>query len=193
MKRQRKKYLRPSHPWEKARMDAEDAMLAKFGLRRKEEIWRAQTLLRNFRSQARNLLAASGPQAEKETKQLISRLYRLGLVSENATLDDVLGLTVDKLLERRLQTIVQRKGLAQTMWQARQLITHGHIAIAGRCVNVPSYLVPLEEEPLVGYLPNSPLAGAKPKDVETTETKPSEEKNEAALEAAVSDEQVREG
>lgn len=132
-------------------MDAEDAMLAKYGLRRKEEIWRAQTLLRNFRRQARNLLAASGPQAEKETKQLISRLQSLGLVGENATLDDVLGLTVDKILERRLQTIVHRKGLAQTVRQARQLITHGHIAIAGRCVNVPSYLVPVREEPLIEY------------------------------------------
>ncbi|MGC8816585.1 MAG: 30S ribosomal protein S4 [Candidatus Hadarchaeum sp.] len=161
MKRQRKKYLRPSHPWEKNRMDAEDAVLAKFGLRRKEEIWRAQTLLRNFRRQARDLLAASGPQAEKETKQLIVRLQSLGLVGENATLDDVLGLTVEKLLERRLQTVVHRKGLAQSMSQARQLITHGHIAIAGRRVNVPSYLVSAKEEPLVGYASGKPFTEGK--------------------------------
>lgn len=161
MKRQRKKYLRPSHPWEKDRMDAEDAILVKFGLRRKEEIWRAQTLLRNFRIQARNLLAASGPQAEKETKQLISRLQGLGLVGENATLDDVLGLTVDKILERRLQTIVHKKGLARSMLQARQLITHGHIAIRGRSVNIPSYLVTVGEEPLIDYAPGKNFAGGK--------------------------------
>ncbi|MEM4188675.1 MAG: 30S ribosomal protein S4 [Candidatus Hadarchaeum sp.] len=161
MKRQRKKYLRPSHPWEKSRMDAEDAMLTKFGLRRKEEIWRAQTLLRNFRSQARNLLAVSGPQAERETRQLISRLQSLGLVGENATLDDVLGLTVDKILERRLQSIVHKKGLAQSMLQARQLIVHGHIAIAGRCVNVPSYLVPVKEEPLISYTSGKTFAESK--------------------------------
>ena len=80
MKRQRKKYLRPAHPWEKERMDAEDKLLNKYGLRRKEEVWRTETLLRNFRRQARQLLAASGPQAELESKQLLSRLRRLGLV-----------------------------------------------------------------------------------------------------------------
>lgn len=145
-------------------MDAEDAVLTKYGLRRKEEIWRAQTLLRNFRRQARNLLAASGPQAERETRQLISRLQSLGLVGEKATLDDVLGLTVDKLLERRLQTIVHRKGLAHSMLQARQLITHGHIAIAGRRVNVPSYLVPVKEEALIGYASGKSFLGSKPED-----------------------------
>lgn len=155
MKRQRKKYLRPSHPWEKERMDAEDKMLRQFGLRRKEEIWRVQTLLRNFREQARNLLAASGSQAERETRQLLDRLRKLGLVGSGATLDDVLGLTIEKILERRLQTIICRKGLAQTPRQARQLVTHGHIAINGRKTNVPSYLVSVSEEPLIGYAEGS--------------------------------------
>jgi len=155
MKRQRKKYMTPSHPWEKERMDAEDQLLRKCGLRRKREIWRTQTILRNFRRQARNLLAATGPQAELETKQLLSKLRRLGLVGENATLDDVLGLTVEKLLERRLQAVVCRLGLARTPKQARQLIVHGHIAIGGRRVNVPSYLVPVHEEPLISYAEDS--------------------------------------
>ena len=172
MKRQRKKYLRPSHPWEKERMDAEDKTRSQYGLSRKEEIWRAQTLLRNFRGQARNLLAASGKQAEVETKQLLTRLRGLGLVGEGATLDDVLGLTIDKLLERRLQTIVSRKGLARTMLQARQLVTHGHIAIAGRRVNVPSYLVTVKEESQVGYSSGKPIPGVKP--VESPTAPPSE-------------------
>jgi len=183
MKRQRKKYLRPSHPWEKDRMDAEDAVLTKYGLFRKIEIWRAQTLLRNFRGQARNLLAASGDQAEKETRQLLTRLYGLGLVGKAATLDDVLGLSVDKLLERRLQTIVQKKGLAQTMKQARQLVTHGHIAIGDRRVNVPSYLVPIKEEDLIGFAAGKSFL-AKPQ---------VQEAKAASEEAAASEEPAAEG
>lgn len=174
-------------------MDAEDAMLSKFGLRRKEEIWRAQTLLRNFRSQARNLLAASGPQAERETRQLISRLQCLGLVGENATLDDVLGLTVDKILERRLQSIVHRKGLAQSMLQARQLIVHGHIAIAGRCVNVPSYLVPVKEEPLIGYVSGKTFAGSKVGSPEPSEPVKAPEETGAAPERNGANEPTGEG
>lgn len=189
MKRQRKKYTKPSHPWEKERMDAEDRMLRQFGLRRKEEIWRTQTLLRNFRSQARSLLAASGPQAERETRQLLTRLGRLGLVSEEATLDDVLGLSVEKLLERHLQTIVYRKGLAKTPLQARQLVLHGHIAIAGRRANVPTYLVPVDEESLIGYAKGSSFQVKPPEAPAAPAAEPgAEEKAEAPPEAAEAEE-----
>lgn len=157
MKRQRKKYLRPSHPWEKDRMDAEDKLLRQYGLYRKVEIWKTAFMLRNFRHQARLLLAASGPQAELETKQLLTRLHRLGLVGENATLDDVLGLTVENLLNRRLQTLVYKKGLAKTPRQARQLVLHGHISIAGRKVMVPSYLVRIDEEAIITHVAGSPF------------------------------------
>ncbi|MFB0499949.1 MAG: 30S ribosomal protein S4 [Candidatus Hadarchaeaceae archaeon] len=170
MKRQRKKYRRPLHPWEKERSDAEDKLLRQYGLRRKEEIWRIQTLLRNFRRQARHLLAASGTQAELETKQLLARLRRLGLVGEGATLDDVLGLNIENLLERRLQTLIHRKGLARTPQQARQLVLHGHIAIAGKQVSVPSYLVPLEDENMIGYVEGSSFKVQPQPEAPATET-----------------------
>jgi len=146
VKRQRKKYSRPRHPWDKQRMDAEDVLLRKYGLRRKKEIWKTAAILRGWRRQARRLLALSGKQAELETRQLLDRLRKYGLVGENATLDDVLSLTVEDLLERRLQTVVYRKGLARTPRQARQLIIHGHVKIGEQRVRTPSYLVPVEEE-----------------------------------------------
>jgi len=67
-------------------------------------------------------------------------------VRSDATLDDLLILTPEAFLERRLQTVVFKKGLAKTIKQARQLITHGFIAINGRRVTAPSYMVNLEEE-----------------------------------------------
>ncbi len=92
----------------------------------------------------------TGKQAELETKQLLERLRKLGLIREGATLDDVLGLTLEDLLERRLQTMVYRKGLAQTPRQARQMVIHGHITVSGNRVNVPSYLVSVNEEKEIG-------------------------------------------
>lgn len=152
MRKQRKKYETPGHPWEKERMDTEDRILRKYGLRRKREIWKAQTILRNFRTQARSLLTKSGTQAELETKQLFSMLQRFGLIKEDATLDDVLGLTVDKIIERYLNWIVYTKGLAKTPKQARQFIVHGHVVIGGRRIKSPTYMVPLEEETLISVL-----------------------------------------
>lgn len=184
MKRQRKKFLKPSHPWEKDRIQAEDKLLRQFGLLRKEEAWRTETLLRSFRRQARKLFAASGPQAERETKQLLARLSRLGLVGEGATLDDVLGLNIEKLLERRLQTLVYRKGLAQTPRQARQLVIHGHIAIAGKKVNVPSYLVPVHEEALIGYAGGTSFPGVKPPEARAAPISEPSKEAEAVLEEA---------
>ena len=70
---------------------------------------------------------------------------------------DVLALKVEQQLDRRLQTQVLRKGLARTPKQARQFITHGHIAIGGQRVTVPGYRVTREEEPEIGYYEVSPL------------------------------------
>ncbi|HDD67213.1 MAG TPA: 30S ribosomal protein S4, partial [Candidatus Thorarchaeota archaeon] len=66
-------------------------------------------------------------------------------------------LTLEDVLERRLQTIVFRKGLACSMYHARQLVTHGHIALDGARVTTPSRIITVEEEPRIGYSPKSPL------------------------------------
>ncbi len=153
----RKKWMSPGHPWRKERLEAELKLLGQYGLRNKREIWIAQTIVRKFRHQARSLLAAPKEVREQAEKALLRRLYNLGLLPENATLDDVLRLTVEDLLERRLQTIVYKKGLARTIYQARQLIVHGHIAIAGRRVTSPGYLVSRSEEDLIDYAPTSPF------------------------------------
>ncbi|MEM2690623.1 MAG: 30S ribosomal protein S4, partial [Candidatus Bathyarchaeia archaeon] len=129
-----------------------------YGLRNKRELWRHKTMLSKFRGIARSLIGKPPEERRKMEEELLSRLKKLGIIHETAVLDDVLDLTVEDILERRLQTIVFRKGLAKTIHQARQLITHGHIAIGNQRVTVPSYLVTREEEELVNYAPDSPLA-----------------------------------
>ena len=156
----RKKYETPSHPWDKDRIEAENALIKKYGLKNKREIWRAQTMLRKFRAQARSLLGkvtSSDPQVKRETEQLLGRLHRLGILPENATLDDVLALDVESILKRRLQTIVYLKGLVSTPFQARQFIVHGHICIDNRRVTAPGYMVLKKEENMIEYHPSSPL------------------------------------
>lgn len=50
------------------------------------------------------------------------------------------------LLERRLDTVVQRAGFASSRAQARQLVLHGHVRVNGRKVNIPSYVLSAGEE-----------------------------------------------
>jgi small subunit ribosomal protein S4 len=92
-----------------------------------------------------------------QEKQLLDRLNRLGILPEESELDDVLDLRLEDILERRLQTLVFQRGLSQSIQQARQLIAHGHIAIEGRKVSAPSYLVLKDEEEKITYAPKSPL------------------------------------
>jgi small subunit ribosomal protein S4 len=96
----------------------------------------------------------------KMENELLTRLKKLGVLQETAVLDDVLDLSLEDLLERRLQTLVYRKTLSKTVHQARQLVTHGHITLEGRTVTVPGYIVSREEEKALTYALESQLANA---------------------------------
>jgi small subunit ribosomal protein S4 len=153
----RKKWISPRHPWIKERLIQELELVGRYGLKSKRELWIAASLARKFRHMARELLGLPPEVRAEREKSLLSRLYKMGLVDENASIDNVLSLTAEHILERRLQTIVYRKGLARTIHQARQLIVHGHIAIGGRRVTSPGYLVSRDEEDLIDYAPGSPF------------------------------------
>lgn len=160
-KKPKKKWEGPSHPWRREVLQAELELLGKYGLRNKRELWIARTFLRRIRARARRLLALPPEVRELRGRPLINRLYSAGILpSPDSSLDDVLRLTVEDVLERRLQTIVYKKGLAKSYYHARQLITHGHIAIKGRRVRSPGYLVSREEEGYVDFYRLSPLVKA---------------------------------
>jgi len=119
-----------------------------YGLRRKKEILRAESILRNYRKLARELAAS-----RDETREaiLMAKLRKIGLVDDQASLDEILALTIENILDRRLQTIIFKKGLARTPVQARQFIVHGHIAIDGQKTRWPSTLIPIEKENSITY------------------------------------------
>ena len=157
-KRQRKKFESPKYPWSKDRIEAELQIIGDYGLRNKRELWRHHTELSRFRTIARELRGKSGKDSEQKDKLLLSKLFSIGLILENANLDNALDLTIKDVLERRLQTIVFRQGLAKTPHQARQLIVHGHVSIKGKKITAPSYIVKREEEAEISYSPTSPFS-----------------------------------
>jgi small subunit ribosomal protein S4 len=153
-------YDTPSHPWQGERIKAEHEIVRQYGLKNKTEVWKAQTILRDFRTQSRELQArvrAGEVQAKIEADNLLTKCARIGVLPvEGATLNDILTLTDLKILERRLQTIVYRKGLTNSMKQARQMIVHGHIYMNGHRVTIPGYIVTRAEESSIEYNPSSP-------------------------------------
>ncbi|HEV2165852.1 MAG TPA: 30S ribosomal protein S4 [Thermoplasmata archaeon] len=157
----RRTYDTPKHPWEASRMEEERKLLQKYGLKNKRELWKAQSTLRGFRRQARELQArvrAGEPQALREQDGLLGRLTRLGMLSPGSpTLDDVLALGIDDVLMRRFEWLAFSRGYAPTPLGARKLIVHGHFAIGERKMTRPGYLVPASEEGRIAYSARSPL------------------------------------
>ncbi|MEM0094729.1 MAG: 30S ribosomal protein S4 [Candidatus Micrarchaeaceae archaeon] len=148
-KRLRKKYETPGFMWDAKRLEEEQKLKNDYGLKNLRELWIAASTLRNIRRKAREVL--SGKEKEEVGREIIAKLSRYGVIKQDATIDDLLVINVEALLERRLQSVVFRKGMAKSMKQARQLITHGFIAINGRRVTVPSYTVATAEEPAISF------------------------------------------
>ncbi len=163
-KKARKTFNRPRSPWRADQLAQELYLLGTFGLRNKRELWKAQTDLSSVRKQARTLLAATEQVRLREEKRLLDSLRKKGLVAEGATLDDILSLTVEDVLARRLQSMVFKKGMAVSPLHARQLVTHGHVKIGARLITIPGYAVGRDEEAtvlLVGE-PKAPAAQEAP-------------------------------
>ena len=131
--------------------------LGTFGLRTKRELWKAHTELSRVRQQARSLLALTQKVRDEKEPILLKSLARIGLIPNDATLDDVLNLKPTDLLARRLQTIVSNKLGFKTPYQARQAVIHGHIMVGDRKIDIPSYTVTVAEEDSVHFTPESKI------------------------------------
>ena len=202
-----KHYNTPSHPWQKIRIEQESNLVNQYGLKNKKEIWRADTKVREMRRQARKLTAnSSETQAQKEKVLLLAKLNRLGMLEQDSALEDVLRMSPENILDRRLQTQVYLQGLSSTVKQARQLIVHGHISVDGAVTRVPGMTVTRLQEKNLTYSPSSALnsdlhpvrPGAKapvddePIEEDTTKEEPKVEKTDAQKEPETKEENTKE-
>ena len=147
----RKKYDIPSHPWQKQRIEEENALREEYGLKNKREIWRAKAIVGKYRKLARDLVGMPAEERQRGEAELIGKMVQHGFLAEGKTIDDVLSLDTRNVLERRLQTRAWKLGLAKTATQARQFIVHGHIAVNNVRTNAPAMLVTVEQEKTIGW------------------------------------------
>ena len=157
-KKQRKKYETSKNPWSKDQIVVETKLSGEYGLRNRRELWRYRTMLSKIRQITRSLLGTSEEEREEIEPKFLKKLSRLGILPEEAKIDNILDLDIRDLLERRLQTVVYRLGLAKTIHQARQVIKHRHVEVSGRIVSIPGYLVSRLDEANINYSANSVLS-----------------------------------
>ena len=158
MRRQKKKFARPRKPFDKVRMDEEDILKEKYGLKSKREIWKADAAIRRIRNLAKKFIVKS----DEEQKIFTEKLQMQGFNVK--TLANALALNKEDWLKRRLQTVMFHRKLVTTPKQARQFIVHKHVSIGEQIVSIPSYQVSLDEEPLIKL--NVVLKTEKPKSKE---------------------------
>lgn len=180
VKKLKKQYETPNEGWNEERINREDHLTEEYGLKNKREVYKAQSQLRDLRRQARRLATAED---ETQRKEFLDRVNRLGLIREDDGLEDVLSLSVTDILNRRLQTAVNRRGYSDTANEARQLVVHGHVYIDGQRVSEPGYILTQEEEKQVE------LVMPEPDEDEETEESAEEERSDEAEEAEENEEQ----
>jgi small subunit ribosomal protein S4 len=135
IKRKRKLFSRPKKLFDRARMDDEDILVKRYGLKNKKEIWKAKTAVSKLRRRAKGLIGKD----VGEQKVFFDKLGKMGLIVRDVS--DVLALTEENLFERRLQTMLFKKKLANTVKGARQLIVHKNVLVDEAVVNIPSFIV----------------------------------------------------
>merc|ERR1712072_615628 len=155
----------PRRPFEKERLDAELKLIGQYGLKNKREIWRVRLALAKIRATARTLPTKDDKDPVRifEGQALLRRMIRYGILDEDKQrLDYVLSLKIDQFMERRLQTLVFKRGLAKSIHHARVLIRQRRIRVGRQIVNVPSFMVRVESQPHIEFAVNSPFGGGRP-------------------------------
>jgi small subunit ribosomal protein S4 len=140
MIRKHKKFDRPRRIYDKPRILDENKLVEKYGLKNKREIWKSEAKVKYFRSRAKDLITSN----HEEQKHFFDKLNKIGLKVKSVA--DVLALDKEALMKRRFSTIVADKKLAYTPRHARQMIVHKKVMIGETVVNVPGYLVRVDEE-----------------------------------------------
>jgi small subunit ribosomal protein S4 len=168
-RRNRKKFSKPKTRWDLERINADNAILTEYGLKNMKELWKVQTEVSRVRRNVRSLLSEASPENSAIQQRLLGRLTRYKVVQQGATLDNILDINENAFLNRRLQTIVFKRGMARSIKQARQLITHGFISIDGKRVNRPGYMVSEMEESSVSFYKPIDVSPPKPQTSEKTE------------------------
>lgn len=158
IRRQKKLYSRPMKPYDSERIREENSVSKKYGLKNKREIWKAEAKVTRLRGLAKKLITAPLEEQEK----FISKLIEMGFLNpESNKIDSVLEMKKEDYLNRRLQTVVYKKGIAKSLKHARQLVTHKYIRVGNRVINIPSYIVNVGEEKAVSVVASKPKGEAK--------------------------------
>lgn len=179
IKRKKKKFRKPKRPFDKQRIDEENVLAKKYGLKNKREIWKAEAGISKIRRRAKALI----PKSEEERKDFFEKLNKQGFKVKETS--DVLALTKEDWFKRRLQTVVFAKKLARTVKQARQLIVHKYVLVDGKAVNSPGFMVSTELEDKIEIKPQKQKTKKVEKAVESKKEvveKPETGKSESKVE-----------
>ena len=136
-------FLSVKRPYDISMLEEEQELKKKYGIKRKKEIRKVEYLWKSLRQRARKLIA----EKDKEKRDvLFKKVNSYALCNGEVTFENILALKLTDVLDRRLQNIMCRLNLANTLMQARQYIVHKKVKINGVVIFSPNYIVKKEEE-----------------------------------------------
>ena len=179
-------------PYDVAMLEEERELKKKYGIRRKSELRRMEYIWKNLRQRARKLIAEKD---KTKTELLFNKVDSLGLCQGEKSLENILGMKLVDVLDRRFQNVLCRLNLANTPMQARQYIVHKHVKINGTIIFSPNYIVKKEDENNIVVdekLTREPVANPPETKPDEKKEAPVEKKNKEVEETKKKDEEVKE-
>mmetsp|Transcript_24701 Transcript_24701/g.43908 ORF Transcript_24701/g.43908 Transcript_24701/m.43908 type:complete len:260 (+) Transcript_24701:1011-1790(+) len=162
-RRYKKVSNKPKNPFEKKRFENELKIINKYGLKSKVELWKYQLLIAKLKKITGKVLRT---EIDYDPSVVVSKKYNLLwfcfkfnlLLESESGLEYVLRVSLEQLLERRIQFLIVRLGMATTCHEARIKLLHKRVMFKTQSIDKPSFLVRKSNEDKIKFLKENSIS-----------------------------------
>lgn len=156
-RRYKKVTNKPKNPFEKKRFESELKTINKYGLKSKVELWKYQLLIAKLKKISGKVLRN---EIDYDSSAVVSKKYNLLwfcfkfnlLLESESGLEYVLRVSLEQMLERRIQFLIVRLGMATTCHEARIKLLHKRVMFKTQSIDKPSFLVRKSNEDKIKFM-----------------------------------------
>ncbi|KAJ1984604.1 U3 small nucleolar ribonucleoprotein imp3 [Dimargaris cristalligena] len=133
--------------------------VAKYGLKNREEYLQYHQVSCEIKRLARKLATLQPTDSFRidQEKLLVDKLFHMGILSDRNTVSQVLNVRAESFCRRRLNVILCRLNMADTIKDANKFIQHGHVRVGVETANDPAMLITRSNEDFVTWVDSSAI------------------------------------
>ncbi|KAG0222931.1 Small subunit (SSU) processome component [Actinomortierella wolfii] len=145
--------------WKSTENVREIKVMRRYHIQKREDYIKYNKLCGSIKSLANkiSLLPPQDPFRAKQEKELIDKLYNMGIITADKQFSQIDKITVSAFCRRRLPIVLCRLKMAETVKEAVTFVEQGHIRVGPETVTDPAYLVTRSMEDFVTWVDTSKI------------------------------------